>query len=442
METKIQVTDGMVNYAANLGTARDKASHSQFVPTIYTEQQLLTNYRQSWACGKIVDIPARDSTRAWRSWQAKADQITKIEALEKKHNLQQKVEQALIWGRLFGGAAIYIGTNRAADPSKPLGENEQIKYLRVLSRRELSAGEIDYDLASDYYGQPAFYRLNTVKGEYFQIHPSRLVRFIGRKVPDAVQVSDVQVGWGDSVLASCMASVMRAESTMANVNSLVFEAKVDVVQAPDLAEQMADPAEEAKLLQWAHLSAMMKGINGMLLLDKEMDYSSKSASFGGLPELIEKFLQEIAGASDIPVTRLLGQSPGGMNSTGESDLRNYYDRISSEQNLTIGPELAKLDELLIRTALGSRPAEIHYNWNSLWQPTAKEQAEIGKMIAETIDKLNATGLFNADAMSKAATNAITEKGVLPGLEAAMNEASIDEDEDETDQTDPLVTAEE
>ncbi|MDT9702481.1 anti-CBASS protein Acb1 family protein, partial [Streptomyces sp. P17] len=90
--------------------------------------------------------------------------------------------------------------------------------------------------------------------------------------------------------------------------------------------------------------------------------------FGGLPELIEKFLQEIAGASDIPVTRLLGQSPGGLNSTGESDLRNYYDRVNADQTLTISPALAKLDELIICNALGSRPASIHYNWNSLWQP--------------------------------------------------------------------------
>ena len=46
MENKIQVTDGMVNYAANLGTGRDKSAHSQFVPTFYTEQQLLTNWRK------------------------------------------------------------------------------------------------------------------------------------------------------------------------------------------------------------------------------------------------------------------------------------------------------------------------------------------------------------------------------------------------------------
>lgn len=421
MGNLVNVTDGLENYTANLGTGRDKAAHSGFVQTFCSDQQLLVNYRESWAAAKIVDIPARDATRAWRSWQAKKDQIDKIEKLEKQHDLQGKVEQALILSRLYGGAAIYIGTNRSSDPSKPIGENEQIRYLRVLTKSQLSGGETDLDLESEYFGQPSFYQL-TSQDRYLRIHPSRLVRFIGKRVPDASVAMGVDNGWGDSVLASCMASVLRAESTMANANSLVFEAKVDVVSVPDLMSQMGDKEFEANMLKRVQLAAMAKGINGMLLLDAAETYESKSASFGGLPELIEKFLQEIAGASDIPVTRLLGQSPSGMNSTGEADLRNYYDRVNSDQALTISPALSKLDELIIRNALGSRPAEIHYNWNSLWQATATEQATIGKTVAETIKILNDTGLLNPDALSKSSVNLLTERGVMPGLEAAMEQS--------------------
>ena len=399
----------------------------------YSDQQLLVNYQESWAAAKIVDIPARDATRAWRSWQAEADQISKIEALEKLHDLQGKVEHALILARLYGGAAIYIGTNQSSDPSRPLSENEKIRYLRVLPKSQLSGGDADLDLESEYFGQPSYYQL-TSQDRFLRIHPSRLVRFIGKRIPDAALAMGVNFGWGDSVLSSCMAAILRAESTMANANSLVFEAKVDVVSVPDLMSQMADPEFEAKMLKRVQLAAMAKGINGMLLLDTLETYESKSASFGGLPELIEKFLQEIAGASDIPVTRLLGQSPGGLNSTGESDLRNYYDRVNADQTITISPALAKLDELIIRNALGSRPAAVHYNWNSLWQPTANEQADIGKKTAETIQIIKGTDLINSDALSKTAVNLLTERGVMPGLEGAMDEVMGNVDNPTSDPT--------
>lgn len=40
---------------------------------------------------------------------------------------------------------------------------------------------------------------------------------------------------------------------------------------------------------------------------------------------------------DILATRFLGQAPGGLNATGESDLQNYYNMIDAFQRLVIGP---------------------------------------------------------------------------------------------------------
>lgn len=62
-------------------------------------------------------------------------------------------------------------------------------------------------------------------------------------------------------------AVKQADSTSANIASLVFEAKVDVLNIPNLMSQLADPAYEAQLLQRLQLAAMAKGINGMLVLD-------------------------------------------------------------------------------------------------------------------------------------------------------------------------------
>ncbi len=415
------LSDKLVNFVANLGTERDKAAGSFYAPVLLTDEQLLNAYRGAWFPRKVVDIPAKDATRRWRAWQASKAQIEKIEAEEKRLQVKARTMEALIKARLWGGAAIFIGTGDI-DTSKPLLPDRikagGIKYLTVMSRRDLSATEQDRDVMSPNYGKPKAYRLG---GSAIEIHPSRLVIFTGADIPDQDLASGNQFGWGDSVLQAVFEAIQQIDSTMANVASLIFEAKVDVIRIPDFMQGMNDKEYQKKLLERVRLAATAKGINGSLLLDKEEEYDSKSANFGTLPDIIDRFLQNGCGAADIPATRMLSQSPAGMNSTGEADLRNYYDRIQSSQELDITPAMSVLDECLVRSALGSRPPEIHYVWNSLWQTTAKERADIGKTTAETIKTIGETKLFPPDALSKAAETLLVANSVMPGLESALEE---------------------
>lgn len=414
-------SDNLTNVMSGLGTGRAKSSYSHFTNTQYTEEELLTTYRQNWLAAKIVDIIAEDATREWRAWQAEKEQIDKIERMERMLGVQGKVQKAITLARLYGGAALYIGTNET-DVSKPLNvEREKIRYLTPVSKRELSAGEIDNDIASEYFGQPSFYNLIT-RDIMVAIHPSRLVKFVGKPIPESFGLAfGYEQGWGDSVLVSCMAPILRTESTMANAGEVMFESQVGVMKVPDLADQLDEDGGTEKMLKAISTQMLAKGSIKSLIIDAAQDYTVSSQTFAGIPELIEAFQKEDSGAAGIPFTRLFGQSPGGLNSTGESDLRNHYDNIKSYQNLTVTPALHKLDELLIWNALGKRPQEVHYNWNNLWYPSAKEQAEIGKVVADTIKTLNDTGLFNSDALSASAVNLITERGVVPGLEGAIEE---------------------
>lgn len=417
------INDKLSNLVASLGTDRDKASHSEYGPTLVTDEQLVYAYRYAWLPRKIVDIPALDATREWRNWQADAEQISKIEAEESRLDLQRKVKECLTKARLFGGAGIYIGTGDR-DPSQPIGQNAQVRHLTVLSRRDLIPGDIDIEPESPRYGKPAWYQ---VTGSTVQtIHPSRIVTMIGNPLPDEQLAVGREYGWGDSVLSAIYESVRNADATSANVASLIFEAKVDVIRIPDLMAQMADPDFRDKVLERMQLAARGKGINGSLILDKEEEYEQKSASFANLHDLIMTFMQLVSGAADIPMTRLLGQSPGGLQATGDHDTRNYYDRIASMQALEITPALETLDNLIIRQALGSRPPEVWYEWASLWQPDAKQEAEIGASVADAIKKLAETKLIPEDALSRAAVNVLTERGVMPGLEQMVAEVGEDE----------------
>ena len=429
--------DKLQNLVANLGTDRDKASGTTYVSQVFTAQQLMTAYREAWLPRKIVDIPALDACRKWRNWQAEADQITALEEMERRHNLREKVKKALTLSRLFGRASLWIGTGDT-ELSLPLVperiKREGLRYVTVLSPQELTPTELDQDPMSEYYGQPKGYRLS--RGQGIIIHPSRLVTFIGNPIPD--DFMSERPGEGDSVLQSVMEAVYRADGTDANIASLIFEAKVDVLSIPNLSKAMGDPKGPLALASRLTSAASMKGINGMMVIDSEESYQQKSASFSALPAIMDRFYQAVSGAADIPMTRLFGMSPAGMNSTGDGDLKNYYDRIQAIQELEIQPAMMILDEVVIRSALGARPEEIYYVWASLWQTDEKERAEIGKITSETLSSLANTNLINPDALAQAGANALIEQGVLPGLEAAIEEFGLEPEED--DEEDQLAAA--
>lgn len=420
-------SDSLTNLVSRMGTERDKASHSFYGAVLFDDAQLVNSYRGAWLPRKIVDIPALDSCRNWRNWQGDEAQIEKIEAEESRLNLRGKVLEARTKARLLGGAAILIGTGEA-NLLEPLDEARiglgDIKYLTVFTRKHLTAGEIDRDPASEFYGRPSFYRLTGKDGRQVEVHPSRLAAFQGNAVPDE-DFAQYQ-GWGDSVLVAVMDAIKNADSTAGNIASLVFEAKIDIIRLPNFMANLGDESYKQKIIERYTLANTAKGINGTLMLDKEEEYESKSTSFSQLPEVLDRFLQIVSGAADIPATRLLGQSPAGLNSTGIADLKNYHDRIRSTQELEMGPAMRRLDECLIRSALGTRDPSIYYKWAPLEQMSEKERAEIFKMTADAARAIAGTGgmspsLLPIEALSDALTSALVEQGILPGLEKAVEE---------------------
>lgn len=413
------ISDGLQNVVANLGTSRDKAFHTTYVADNLTSEQLVTMYRTSWLAAAICDYPAEDATRKWRSWRAEADQITKIEAEEKRLGLQHKVQEALIASRILGGAALYISAENQ-DPAQPLKPGDRINSLILLGKDELTPGEIVRDISNPYYGKPEFYEINS-NGSRVRVHASRFAIFTGRKVPGASVYAGSGV-WGDSALQSTLSAIKSADTIVANIASLVFEANVDVMKVQGFADLLAQHQDEL-ILRRARLQAAMKGINGMLMIDAQDDYEKKSAAFTGLEALIARFFEWVSGAARIPVTRLFGRAAAALSGSGDGDERVYYDRIADIQSQDIEPAIALLDECIITQALGSRPPEIYYEWAPLRQRTEVESAEMfGKYAAaaRALAGANAGEIVPVDALSDAMVNALTEIGVLPGLEAAVD----------------------
>lgn len=429
--------DSLVNFVSGLGTSRDKAASGRYAAqTGMSNAELLAFYRSSWLAKKTVQIPAFDSFRKWRNWQAVPDEITLIEAEEKRLHLRQKLYEARWKARLFGWCAIYI-SDGTSDPKLPLDPTKLrkggIKFLNVMPKWHFKHDnlQIDRDPQSETFGHPIYYvtaensTANGILLPQIEIHPSRLVIFKGDPTPDDGELGSLSVDGfmlGESVLEGRFTAIRNADSAAANIASLIYEAKTDVISIPDLMENLRANDYAERLMSRFSLAATAKGINGVLLLDAQETYDQKNVALTGLDSLLDRFLQMVAGASDIPVTRLLGVSPGGLNATGEHDLRNYYDFVQALQENEISPALLRLDECLIWSALGNRPQEVHYVWASLWQISDKERAEIGRTGATIIKELNDTGLYPPEALASAGANYMVENAVLPGFTDMIEEA--------------------
>lgn len=420
--------DGFANTVSNIGAANGKTAANGYSLRNYGQHEVETAYESSTWFGKILDIRADDATREWRSWKADKEQIEAIEATESALNVQSKVNQAIKFADLYGGAVII--PDLPGTSGSPLNPERitvgSVKFLSVLSRYDIHAEGVDRNPLSPNYGGPERYKVNTQNGLQVVFHPSRVILINGRTVGSTV-TNGGEI-WGKSLWHHLADSVLASDSAAAVISALMQEAKIDVVSVDDFMDSMANSEYEAKFMRRWQLVAMLKSIANVTLIDSGDKWEQKTINWAGLPEAVQTLLTVMAGAADIPVTRLIGTSPGGLNATGESDLRNYYDSVTAKQKLQIGPKLTPLDDIILRTALGTRPVDVWYGWKPLWQPSAKERAETQKIRAETFQIELNTGALAEEPLTKAYITGAIESELYPGYEQAIEDGLATEEE--------------
>lgn len=380
------LTDVLSNVGLNMGSGRAKSPNTRYQPSPLNDGEITAAYRYAWLPRKVVDLPAQDSTREWRVWDNK-----KIGPLEEKLELKNSLMRAFTSARLYGHAGIYIGTD-SRNVGAPMAENEQIRSLTVVDHDYISVNEWDDDPASPSFGKPKTFTIGQR-----DVHPSRVVLLIGSAVPGDRNCL------GDSVLQSCYEALKNADSVAANVAELVFEAKIDVVKVPGLMQNVGDTEYVDALNKRIALMMQFKSINNALLMDAEEQWDQKQIVFGSLNELLMTAYQITAGAASIPMTRLLGRSASGLNSSGNNEIRDYYDTIRGIQTMQLEPALLRLDQQLCNM-VGDQNAD--YEWKSLWQPDETDHAMANQYNSYAFGTLAKSGLFENDGLVKFAQESL------------------------------------
>jgi phage-related protein (TIGR01555 family) len=393
------------------------------LPGIFTHQLAIGAYMASGMMRKVIAIPAEDRVREWRDWQADADQITAIEAEEKRLDLIAKVQEAETLRGVGGGALVIITAGNHDQELKPeqIGPGS-IVAINVVSRWEITGKDWIKDLASPRHGQPRMWEVSGGNGKDAakNIHPSRVICFRGPRLPAGATISDEEKFWGDSRLLRVYTEVCRSDETQGWFAALVRKAKLLRFGIPDLDDRDQDQLDK-------RIAVIAQGENSLNATvfrssggadDPGETITDYQVTWAGIPAMMDAFDQRVSAVSDIPFTRLMGRSPAGMNATGAYDDLNWVKTVTTGQKLETRPCLETLDPFLLRSA-GVDPAKVTWAFAPLSVPTEKETADTFKTTMDAVEKVQATGAIPEQAFSEGFQNLMIEREYMPGLEQAL-----------------------
>ena len=394
------VFDTFMNQLARLGSASENIiSAAEYPLTRLSRNYTLLNslYRNSWICNKIINtIPEDMMKNGWSmTAELKPEETDRISKLEQRTLVREKILEGLYWGRLYGGAgAIMIIDGHEDKLDEPLDYDDILpnsfcglmvvdRWSGIYPSLELIADHRDPEL-----GMPKYYEVkdNATDRLISRVHHSRVLRFTGKKLPFWEETAEMH--WGSSVMEHVFEELVKRDSTSWNIASLVFQANL-LVNKIDGMEQMltaTDPEVQRNFYNVKSAQNQMRSNNGMMIIGKDEEISSVNYTFAGLDDISETQMMDVAGAADMPVTKLFGRSPAGMNATGESDLQNYYDMIAQQQVSVLKPKINKLLPVIFMSEFGYVPDDLGIKFNPIATPTEDKLAEIVGKKVESLSK--------------------------------------------------------
>jgi uncharacterized protein len=413
-KVSLQKEDGWQNVFTGVGLAnRDKRENSEFyLETILTDGELSDLYRGEGIAKKIVDVPAKDMTRA--GFSVDGDTNNDVEKYLNRIGLKKALKNALRWSRLYGGSVILMGIDDTTkgDGSKilttPLKEEsiQKIGFFRVYDRRQVTwnSSDIDEDATSSNFGLPKFYTITPVTEgitqQDFKVHYSRIIRFIGEELPETEARN--QHSWGDSSLQSVYIRVRGFGGALISTESILDEFVMGVLTVNNLGDLIAGGREKEIVTRLNQID-MSKHILNTMLVDKEEEFTRLSATVNGIKDILEFLKDVLSAVSGIPQVKLFGEQAKGIGSQAAGNIRMYYDDISDMQQEYLKPQLERIISLLIKSADFIKIAKIPDTWqvkfNNLWQMSETDLATARHLVAKQDEIYLKNGVLTPEEVS-------------------------------------------
>jgi phage-related protein (TIGR01555 family) len=428
--------DSYQNFMASVGIGTENLqSNSTYGFNPITRERTLLEwmYRSSWICGVAVDVVADDMTKMGVDWtgQMPPDDQEKMHRCFRDFNVWGQLNDLIKWGRLYGGAIAVIEI-AGQDPKTPL----RIETIPKGSYRGLTPMDrwmvepslsdlVAEDESRTERGLPRYYRVTADAPAYpaQTIHYSRCFRYEGFALPYWQKVAENL--WSMSIYERLYDRLVAFDSATQGVAQLIYKAYLRWVKIKGLREMITvGGTEMQKILNQVNMIRFFQSNEGITMLDGDDEFGTTTYSFAGLDEALLTFGQQLSGALGIPLVRLFGQSPAGLNSTGESDLRTYYDAIHQQQELRLRRPVEITARVIAKSEGIELPDDALINFEPLWQLLPKEKAELAETVTRTVLSAEELGVIG----KKRALEELRQSAQQTGIWSTLTDEEIKEAE--------------
>lgn len=398
--------DSWVNTTTGLGDpGRDKVFQGIYFPPIrLMDNELLALYNGNDLAARICEVRPQECMKRGYELKVEGDDEVDQEDIKelKKYGARLRLDdqfvEAGVWGNVFGGSLMIIGAQDGRNIDEPLDEEniDTVRFLNVVDRRFIFVHRYYNDPQQPNYGLPEQYLVTNAVGGVnpapaaMVVHETRVIRFDGARTD--ILTRQQLAGWTWSLLQRAYDILRAFDGGFQAAANLLTDASQGVFKVDGLLNMISSGEKEALQTRMA-LVDMSRSTARAVLLDAEHEEFERTAtSFAGIPDMLDRFMMRLSAATEIPVTILMGRSAAGMNATGDSDFRAFYDSLAVEQENKIAPKLCKLYRILScakDSPFAGQELEWEICFKQLWQPSDVEQADVVFKTAQA-DQIYAT----------------------------------------------------
>ena len=354
--------------------------------------QALANWSQVSEFRRPVEIIAREMTRKWIKFVAvgdedKTDKIAIIEAEFKRLNVQSIVREVIQQEGLFGRGQVFFDMGLESDQ---INDKELLTEL-VESPTKVGKGAlkrlVTVDAVWSYPNRynandpldPTFYKPMTwfVMGK--EIHASRLMTIITRKVPDILKPAYAFAGMSlPQLIKPYVDNWLRARQTVSDLMHAftVWNLATDM-------SNILNAGGAQQIYNRAELFNLTRDNHGLNVTNKETEvFSNVSAPITGLDKLQAQAQEQMCAPAGIPLAYMTGITPSGLNASSEGEIEVFQDSLSAAQEIYT-PLISKIMNLVQLSTIGEIDKDIGFIWESLKVVTELEKSTIRKNYADT-----------------------------------------------------------
>jgi len=344
-------------------------------------------YRRHGISKTIVKAPVEAS---WRRKPTISDSTDKNQTEFEKKWLEI-VEKHRVWhflsraDRLTGigqYGVLYLGFNDSSDPSSPIGEQAELVFMRPYMEGNAEITKFVTDVRNPRYGLPDQYTLS-MKNEFETsqlpkktVHWSRVIH-----IAEDLDSDDV---YGTPRLEAPLNDVVDLEKVVGGSAEMFWRGAFPGIALTAQADAAMDTMDlddlEDELQAYIHKLQRYIRLQGIELKELAPQVVDPNNHFNVL-------IQSISACTRIPKRILIGSERGELASS--QDEINWGNHITTRRSEFIEPVILRpFIDILIKVGMLPEPVNNRYSiiWPDVTVPTVKEQAEVNRIYADTLNK--------------------------------------------------------